>query len=253
MAMNMKKRIYRKLRNIGRNLRSALFPTDTEQKRKWRQEEQKQERYEKYIPNFMTTTYTTTVSYFFLGMFIYFMMFGISVTERTEKVNTESRREYKRVLAETKDIEAANLAVVEYTHKHPVTNDVQMKMVWDRVMTPLGLNKNTYLNWLILLEGTIIGLAPTLVLAHRKSVIDKMHAEKWKLMGPIDKIDTQIIQSMSKDSPNYFYHLTMSLTGPEKLTKYKKIAIPIIRGYMESNPQDKKAAAILKAFIGKIK
>ena len=52
---------------------------------------------------------------------------------------------------------------------------------------------------------------------------------------------------------SWLYHLTLSLTGPDKLQKYKKIAIPIVQGYAKSHPEDnKRTMAILKAF-GKTK
>ncbi len=251
--MSKKRTFHDKMHRLGKKLRSALLPTDTEKKRTWHQEDERRTRYEKYIPHFMPKTYATIASWFPLCMFIFFMTFGISVIENSEKIAEEAAQEYKKVFQGTNNKNIATMAAQEYIEQHPVTHDTQMLNAWNCIMQPLNLDKNTTLNWLILLEGTIIGLAPTLVLAHRKRIIDKMHAEKWKLITPIDRTDRKIIQNMSKDSPNHFHHLTFSLTSPEKLKKYKKIAPPIIRGYMELHPNDRKAAIILKAFTGKIK
>lgn len=245
-----KERTFRyKMRKLGKKLRSALLPTDTEKKRAWHQEDERQTRYEKYIPNFMPKTYATIASWFPLCMFIFFMTFGISVIENSEKIAEEAAQEYKKVFQGTNNKNIATMAAQEYIEQHPVTHDTQMLNAWNCIMQPLHLDKNTTLNWLILLQGTIIGVAPIVVLAHRKRIVDKMHAEKWKLISPLDKTDRKIIHDMSMDAPNYFYHLTLSLTGPEKLKKYKKIAIPIVQGYAKSHPEDnKRTMAILKAF-----
>ena len=250
---NKKQKFYNKLHEIRKKLRSVLFPTETERKRTEHTKEQQQERYEKYIPHFMAKTYTNIASWFPLCMFIYFMMFGISVTELTEQTNKESEKKYQEVLDKTNDVFVAYKVANEYRETHPVTHDTQMLTAWNYIMTPLNLNRDTPLNWLILLEGTILGLTPTLAMAHRKKIVDKMYAEKWKLITPIDRTDRKIIHDMSRDAPNYFYHLTLSLTGPEKLRKYKKIAPSIIRGYLETHPEDNRAARILKAYTGKTK
>ncbi len=244
-----KKHLEQKIRNIVKMLRMSLCPTPSEQQRAWHQEDERRTRYEKYIPHFMPKTYATIFSWFPLCMFIFFMTFGISVIERSEKITEEAAQEYKKVFQETNNKNIATMAAQEYMEQHPVTHDTQMLNAWNCIMQPLHLDKNTTLNWLILLQGTIIGLTPTLVLAHRKRVVDKMHAEKWKLISPLDKTDRKIIHDMSRDAPNYFYHLTLSLTGPEKLKKYKKIAIPIVQGYAKSHPEDnKRTMAILKVF-----
>ena len=250
---NKKQKFYNNLRKIRKKLRPVLFPTEIERKRAEHKQEQQLERYEKYIPHFMAKTYATLAFWFPICMFIYFMMFGISITERGEQINNELEKKYQEVLAETNDVFMAYKAANEYREKHPVTHDTQMLTAWNYIMTPLNLNRNTPLNWLILFEGAILGLTPTLAMAHRKRIVDKMHAEKWKLINPIDKTDRKIIQNMSKDSPSNFHHLALSLTGPDKFEKYKKIAPPIIRGYMASHPEDNRAAMILKAFTGKTK
>lgn len=253
LAMNKRRTFRETMRKLGKKLRSILFPTDTERKRAWHQEDERQARYEKYIPHFIPKTYATIFSWFPLCMFIFFMTFGLSVIEQSEEINNEAQKEYQKTLKETNNPDVANQVAQHYIKTRQITNDTQALNAWNCVMQPLNLDKNTILNWLILSEGTIIGLSPTLVLAHRKRIVNKMHAEKWKMISPIDNTDRKIIQNMSKDSPNYFHHLTMSLTGPEKLKKYKKIAEPIIRGYMESHPNDRKATIILKAFTGKTK
>lgn len=251
---NKKQKFYNKLYGARKKLRSVLFPTDTELKRAWHQEDERQTRYEKYIPYFMPKTYATIASWFPLCMFIFFMTFGISVIEDSKKIAEEAAQEYKTVLQKTNNQNLATMAAQKYMEQHPVTHDTQMLNAWNCIMQPLHLDKNTIMNWLILLQGTIIGLAPSVVLAHRKRIVDKMHAEKWKLISPLDKTDRKIIHDMSRDAPNYFYHLTLSLTGPEKLKKYKKIAIPIVQGYAKSHPEDnKRTMAILKAFTGKTK
>lgn len=243
------KRFKNQLCDASKKLRITLFPTPFEQQRAWAIEDERQTRYEKYIPHFIPKTYAVIVSWFPLCMFIFFMTFGLSVIERSEKITEEAQQEYKKVFQETNNQNIAIQAAQKYIEKHPTTHDTQMLSAWNYIMQPLNLDKNTTLNWLILLQGTIIGLTPTVVLSHRKRLVDKMYAEKWKLVSPIDKTDRKIIHDMSMDAPNYFYHLTLSLTGPEKLKKYKKIAIPIVQGYAKSHPQDNaKAMAILRAF-----
>lgn len=233
--MNIKKRFYRKFRGTGKKLRVALFPTPSEQQRAWKIEEDRINRYEKYIPHYTAQVYLALASWFILAWFAYFMIFGISMNNHNQNVDTEPY--------DTADTEISH---IEYK---PAKSNPQFVQAWNYVMKSLNLDKDIYLNWLILLQGTIIGLAPTLALTHRKRIVDKMYAEKWKLISPIDKTDRKIIYDMSKDSPNYFYHLTLSLTSAEKMRKYKKIATPIIQGYMASHPKpeySEKTMAVLK-------
>ena len=231
-----KKHLKQKMRNIGKKLRLALLPTPSEQHRAWKLEEERTSRYEKYIPHYSTQAYLVPVAWFFLIWFVYFMLFGISMNEYNNKMETEPH-------------DTADTVAIEHDEYKPAKQSPPILQTWNYIMKPLNLNKDTYFNWLILLQGTIIGLAPTVVLAHRKRIVDKMYAEKWKLVSPIDKTDRKIIHDMSKDAPNYFHHLTLSLTSADKLKKYKKVAIPIIQGYAKSHPQDNaKTMAILKAF-----
>lgn len=234
--MDIRKRIYKNFRGTGRKLRLALLPTPSEQYRAWKLEEERTNRYAKYIPHYLAQVYIVPATWFFLMWFVYFMLFGISMNEHNNKMENEPR--------DTADTIAIEHDEYEYAKQNP-----PIAQTWNYIMKPLNLDKDTYFNWLILLQGTLIGLTPTLALSHRKRIVDKMYAEKWKLVSPIDKTDRKIIHDMSMDAPNYFYHLTLSLTGPEKLKKYKKIAIPIIQGYAKSHPQDNaKTMAILKAF-----
>lgn len=237
--MITKKNIKRKLLNAKRKLRIALFPTPFEQQRAWQIEEERTNRYEKYIPHYTARTYLLPITWFLWVWFVYFMIFGISMDKHNNTIDTEP-------------FDTANTEInhIEY---EPAKQSPQFAQKWNYVMKSLNPDKETYLNYLILLQGTLVGLAPTLALGHRKRIVDKMHAEKWKMINPIDETDRKIIRNMSKDAPNYFYHLTLSLTGPEKMKKYKNIAPSIIRGYMESHPQDKKAAIMLKEFNGKTK
>ena len=251
--MKIKKRIINKLRDFAKKLRIMLFPTATEQKRKLQQEAERTDRYEKYIPNYMKQVYTTIVLWGVLACFGYFMMFGISKNIENDLVRIESRKKYKEVLKSTRNFDDADNAAAEYIKQHPVKVDSQIDTAWNYVMKPLNLDNDVYINILILIAGAAVGLKPIITLEHRKKIVDKMHAEKWKFINPIDKTDDKIIHDMSKDTPNYFYHLTLSLTGPDKLQKYKKIAIPIVQGYAKSHPEDnKRTMAILKAF-GKTK
>ena len=239
--MNIKKRFYKKFCGTGKKLRVALFPTPSELQRAWKIEEERTDRYEKYIPHYFTQVYFVPVTWFILIWFVYFMVFGMSINKQNDKTNNEPH-------------DTADTAAIEHDEYTPIKQNLPIVQTWNYVTKPLNLDKNTYLGWLILLQGTIIGMAPTLVLTHRKRIVDKMYAEKWKQISPIDKTDRKIIYNMSKDSPNYFYHLVFSLTSAEKLKKHKKIAIPIIQGYAKSHPQDnKKTMAILKAFDGKTK
>ena len=235
--MNIKKRFYKKFRGTGRKLRVALFPTPSEQQRAWKIADDRTNRYEKYIPHYKAHVYLELAAWFVLMWFAYFMIFGISMNEHNQNIDTEPY--------DTADTEISH---IEYK---PAKTNPQFVQAWNHIMKPLNLDKDIYLNWLILLQGTIIGLAPTVVLAHRKNLVNKMYAEKWKLISPIDKTDRKIIYDMSKDSPNYFYHLTLSLTSAEKMRKYRKIAPPIIHGYMASHPKteySEKAMAVLKKF-----
>lgn len=232
-----KKYLKRKLRNTAQTLRETLFPTPTEMHRMWHTENERTDRYEKYIPHYTAQTYFVPASWFLLFWFAYFMIFGISMNNHKQTI----------------DIEPFDTANTEINHIEfePAEHNPQIVQAWNYVMKPLNLDKDTYLNWLILLQGTIIGLAPTVILAHRKNLVNKMYAEKWKLISPIDKTDIKIIYNMSKDAPNYFYHLTLSLTSAEKMHKYKKIAAPIIHGYIASHPEpeyNKEVMAILKRF-----
>lgn len=231
-----KKHLKQKMRNIGKKLREALFPTPSEQHRAWKLEEERTNRYEKYIPHYLAQVYFVPATWFVLIWFAYFMTFGISMNKYNNKINNEPH-------------DTADTVAIEHDNFEPAKQNQPIVQAWNYIMEPLNLDKDTYFNWLILLQGTIIGLTPTLVLAHRKRVVDKMHAEKWKLISPLDKTDRKIIHDMSMDAPNYFHHLTLSLTSADKLKKYKKVAIPIIQGYAKSHPQDNaKTMAILKAF-----
>lgn len=242
--MNIKKRLYRKFRGTGKKLRVALLPTPSEQQRAWKIEEDRTNRYEKYIPYYTAQVCFAPAAWFILVWFAYFMIFGISMNEYNNKMENEPH-------------DTADTVAIEHDEYKPAKSNPQFVQAWNYVMKPLNLDKDIYLNWLILLQGTIIGIAPTVILAHRKRIVDKMYAEKWKLISPLDKTDRKIIYNMSKDSPNYFYHLTLSLTSAEKMRKYKKIAPPIIQGYMASHPEpeyNKKAMAVLKKFAdGKTK
>lgn len=233
--MNITKYLAKKLRKAWSKLRPVVWPTDSEKKYKWQQEEERTDRYEKYIPHYKAQTYLALAAWFILMWFAYFMIFGISMNEHNQNTDSEPH--------DTADTE---IDPIEYK---PAKANPQFVQAWNYVMKPLNLDKDIYLNWLILLQGTIIGLAPTLALAHRKRIVDKMYAEKWKQISPIDKTDRKIIYNMSKDSPNYFYHLTLSLTSAEKMRKYKKIAPPIIQGYMVSHPKpeySEKTMTVLK-------
>ena len=240
--MNKTRKIYRNLQSTGKKLRIALFPTPSELQHAWKIEEERTNRYEKYIPHYTAQAYIVPATWFVLACFMFLMIFGITMNEQKNKTNNEPQ-------------DTADTEIIEHSkYEQMIKNNQHVAWLWNYVMNPLNLNKDTYINWLILLQGTIIGLTPTLALAHRKRIVDKMYAEKWKLISPIDNTDKKIIYNMSKDSPNYFHHLTLSLTSADKLKKYKKVAIPIVQGYAKSHPQDnKKTTAILKAFNGKIK
>ena len=175
--MNLKQKFFIKLRKLWQDWRPVLFPTPTERKRKEHQQEQQLERYEKYIPNFMAKTFMLPVSWFFLSMFIYFMIFGISITEREEQINNEAQKKYQEALDKTGDVFTAYKVAQAHREQHTITNDTQALAAWNFVMKPLHLDKATNLNWLILFEGVIIGMMPTLALRHRKKIVDKMHAE----------------------------------------------------------------------------
>lgn len=236
-----------------KKLRPVLFPTETEQKRAWHLEEERQERYKKYIPRFMPKTYATIASWFPLCMFIYFMTFGISIAEHKEQISDKTEKKYQEVLDKTNDVFIAYKAANEYRETHPITNDNQMLWVWNSVMKPLHLDNNTNLNWLILLGGTIIGLGPTLILAHRKKIVDNMYNCKFNKINVYDKIDKKIIYNMSKDSSSYFYHMAFNSVCDEQMKKLKKIAIPIIKGHLKSHPEDLKKALATKIYKQKTK
>lgn len=247
--MNIKDRFYNKIRKIKNKLRLILFPTDTEKKRKWHQEEERTDRYEKYIPHFMAKTYVNIALWFPLCMFIYFMTFGISMNIHNDKVHIESRKKYKEVLKETKDFDAADIAAQEYIKNHPVAHiDPQTKIAWDYIMTPLGLDKDIYINLLILLGGVVTGLGPTISLAHRKKIVDNMHYGKFDKIDIHDKTDKKIIYNMSKDSSSYFYHIAFNSVCDEQMRKLKKIAIPIIKGHLKSHPEDLNKALATKIY-----
>ena len=145
MALKIKKRIIiNKLRNIGKKLRIALFPTSTEEKRKWQQECERTDRYEKYIPNYMPKVYATIISWFVLACFGYFMTFGISRNIDNDLVRIESRKKYKEVLLSTRDFDSADKAATEYVEQHPVKVEPQVNMAWDYVMKPIGLDKDIF-------------------------------------------------------------------------------------------------------------
>ena len=64
-----------------------------------------------------------------------------------------------------------------------------------------------------------------------KKIVDKMHAEKWKFINPIDKTDDKIIHDMSKDTPNYFYHLTIYIYASNCLNVYHILVTHVIHGW----------------------
>lgn len=246
--MDIKKHLGKKLRKAWSKLRPVVWPTDSEKKYKWQQEEERTDRYEKYIPHYNALTYVLPITWFFLCMFTYFMLFGISMNANNDQVRIESRKKYKEVLKETRDFDAADIAAQEYIKNHPVHVDPQVKAAWDYIMTPLGLDKDIYINILILLSGLTTGLGPTISLAHRKKIVDNMHYGKFDKIDVHDKTDKKIIYNMSKDSSNYFYHVAFHSVCDQKVKELKKIAIPIIKGHLESHPEDLNKALTIKIY-----
>ena len=247
--MNIKKSILNKIRTTAKRLQPILLPTQYQQQQKWKAEEERIDRYNKYIPNYVKSEIIAYISCCILALFVFFMTFGISLNSNIDELKYEQREIYKKTLKETHDFDIAEQVAKEYVEQHPVKYNEQTKAIWDTIMKPLGLEQSVVVNSILLFFGVCAGISPALTLYHRRKIVDNMHENKLEKIKPNDETDKQIIYDMAKDNNSYFYHIAFNSTNPKHKNKYTLLIKPIIDGHLAGHPEDKgKAMLILKRF-----